>query len=197
MVPQRQRRRPAQERNRTLAKRGFAGVAAVVGLLVGVTSLVDWVSGKLDSPDPPPPQEIDARISSVELRTVREPYGDYLQMINESFPGLTEAELKEQGLVFAARVRLEGGQGKRFMLRLSLFDAKTQQRLRDPAYTLIAADFEPASQNHATSWPSWFPYPWQGGTYFLRATLLNAEKQPVDERDSQPFKITRIPPIPR
>jgi hypothetical protein len=184
-------------RNRTLAKRGFAAVAAVVGLLVGLTSLVDWVAGKLDSPDPRPPPEIDARIRSVDLRTVREPYGAYLRMINESFPGLTEADRKEQGLVFAARVRLKGGEGKRFMLRLSLFNAKTRQRLRDPAYTLIAADFVPANQNHATNWPSWFPYPWRTGRYFLRATLLNAEKQPVDERDSAAFRVTRIPPVPQ
>jgi hypothetical protein len=168
----------------------------VVGLLVGMTSLVDWVGGKVDSPDAPPPKEIDARIGSVALRTVREPYRDYLRTTNQTYPGLTEADLKELGLVFGTSVRLIGSKGKRFMLQLSLLDAKTRERLRDPTYTVIAADYVPANQNHAHTWSSWFPYPSRKGRFLVRATLLDARERPVEERDSEPFRVDDIPPVP-
>jgi hypothetical protein len=170
----------------------------VVGLLVGLTSLVDWVDGKVDSPDPRPPKEIDARIGWVALGTVREPQVAYLRATNQKkAPWMTEADLKELGLVFRTSVRLMGSQGKRFMLRLSLVDASTREHLREPGYSQIVADYEPANQNHAHTWSSWFPYPPRVGRYLARATLLDAKKQPVEERDSDPFRIDEIPPIPQ
>jgi hypothetical protein len=170
----------------------------VVGLLVGLTSLVDWVGGKVDSPDPRPPKEIDARIGPVALRTMREAHGDYLRATNQQKPAwMTEADLRELGLVFGTSVRLIGSQGKRFTLRFSLMDAKTREHLKEPGYSQIVADYAPANQNHAHSWSSWFLYPPHEGRYFLRATLLDAKNQPVEERDSDPFRIDHIPPIPQ
>lgn len=191
---QRRRRNRQQVRKRIAA--ALAALGTVVGFLVAATSLFDWFEGKLDNPEPRPPAEIDARVSSVALSNMREPYEDYLESSGQSAAGLSAPERKEQGLVFLARVRLKGSEGSRYALRLALFNAKTGEQLPDPIYSQIVADFKTAARNHARSWPIWFPYPLHRGTYFSRATLLDAKRQPVDEEDSKSFRVTRIPALP-
>lgn len=168
-----------------------AGLAALVGFLVGVTTLVDFAGG-LDADEPPPPA-IDARVSEVSLTTVREPYEHYLRATNESLGGLTKAEREEKGLVFAARVRFKGGEGDRYLLRMSVFNSRTGRPL--PAYAFDAAEFTPGAQSHGREWPVWLPYPPRPGSFFVRATILDANDQPVDEQDSKPFRVKRVPPL--
>jgi hypothetical protein len=179
--------------NRKIIKRGFAGLTAAIALLVGITSLFDFVERKVDSPEPPPPSEIDARVSAVRLTTVREPYGRYLRDTNQSFPGVTRDDRREPGLVFAARVRFKGSQGEKFLLRTTVFNATTQRRV--PGYTFEQANFTPSGPSHGREWPFWIPYPPRPGAYFLRATLVDPKKQPVGEQDSKPFRIKRVPLI--
>jgi hypothetical protein len=165
------------------------GLAAVVGFLVGVTTLVDF-AGRLDS-DEPPPAAIDARVSDVDLLTTREPYEDYLRSTNESLAGLSEAERKEQGLVFATRVRFTGGAGEPHLLRMTVFNSRTGRPVR--GYTFPVAEFTPQAQSHGREWPAWLPYPLRPGTYFVRATILDPQKKPVDQQDSDPFPVERVP----
>jgi hypothetical protein len=185
----------AHRDKRRRISQGFAVVAAIVGLLVGITSLTDWFERKLDRPQPRPPTEIDTRVHAVELRSAYTPYDEYLSETNQSVRGLTEAERKEQGLVFDVRVRFKGGLGERFSLRSSLYDATDGRRLSDPIYNQTAVDFVPAGQNHARTWPIWVPYPPRTGRFFLRATLTDRKEQPVDEQKSRTFRVTRVPPL--
>jgi hypothetical protein len=173
--------------------RGFAGLAALVGFLVGVTSLVDFADQRLDTEEPPPP-EIDARVSGVSLTTVREPYEHYLRATNQSLARLPKADRREKGLVFAARVRFKGGEGDPYVLRMSVFDSRTSRPL--PDYVFDVAEFTPGAQDHGREWPVWLPYPPRPGTFFVRATILDAKEQPVDERDSKRFRVRRVPAIP-
>lgn len=175
---------------------GLAALGTVLGLLVAGTSLYDWLEDRLDAREAAPPPKIDARISSTGLTKMREPQEDYLRSVGGSTKGLTKAELQEQGLVFTTRVHLKGSQGQRYSLRLSLFNVKTRRQLQDPIYTQTVVDYTTAAQDHARSWPSWFPYPLRLGTYFARATLLDAKQQPVDEQDSKALPVTYIPPLP-
>ena len=168
-----------------------AGLAALVGFLVGVATLVDF-AGRLDSEDPPP-AAIDARVSGVDLTTTRQPYEDYLRATNASLAGLPEADRKEKGLVFAARVRFTGGQGDRYLLRMAVFNSRTGRPL--PAYTFKVAEFTPQAQSHGREWPVWLPYPPRRGTFFVRATILDQQKKPVDEQDSERFRVKRVPPL--
>jgi hypothetical protein len=171
----------------------FAAVAAVVGLLVGLTSLVDWLGRQFDDPKPPPPSEIDARVGDVSLRSSAEPLETYLRSIGESLRGLTRAELREEGFVFAVRVRLTGAVGEKFPLTWSLHEAGTGSRLRGWAYNQPAqVTFVPRGREHARTWPIWVPSPGRRGSYFLRATLKDEKGLPVDERDSPDFEVTRI-----
>jgi hypothetical protein len=163
-------------------------VAAVVGVLVGLTSLTDWFEGKLDEPEPRPPAKIDARIDDVSLTGTRESLESYLRSTGQSLRGLTERELGEPGLLFAVRVSLTGSVGERFPLRWSLRQAETGEALPAPTYDQIGVVFTPRGREHSRRWPIWVPYPPRAGSYFLRVTLTDRKRQPVDERDSRRFR---------
>jgi hypothetical protein len=173
----------------------LATVAAAVGLLVGITSLTDWLGRTLHDPEPPPPPQIDARIRSVETRGTRETLEDYLRETGQSLRGVPALDRRELGLSFAVRVRLRGAIGKEFPLRWSLYDADRGRRLKHAIYNQEAAVFTPASRDHARTWPVWVPYPLREGRFFLRATLTDAEGRPVDERDSASVQVARVPQL--
>lgn len=182
-----------QSKSRRRVVSGFGALAAVVAFLVGVTSLTDWFERKLDDPAPRPPARIDARILDVSLRSTRAPLDGYLRSIGESLGGLTPRELAEQGLVFAVRVRFTGSVGERFPVRWSLNSAASGLPLRDPLYSQPDLTFVPRGREHSRTWPIWVPYPPRRGRYFLRVTLTDQKHQPVDERDSPRFAVSRIP----
>src|SRR3954470_19042582 len=75
-----------------LASKIVGGLAAVIGLLLGITSLIDWLSDKVGQSSPPPPASIDARIDALRLASVRQPLADYLQASGQSTAGLTPFE---------------------------------------------------------------------------------------------------------
>jgi hypothetical protein len=170
-----------------------AAATATVGLLVGITTLIDWV-GSVDS-EPPPPTEIEARVSSVELQSRNEPLDRYLRDTAQSAAGLTSEELAEEGLVFAIRVRFKGGTKAKFPTSWSLYDARRRSPLRDPLYTQPVGTFTPRGPNHARTWLQWVPYPPEPGRYFLRVTVKDDKRRPVDTQDSPSVPIDRIPTV--
>jgi hypothetical protein len=189
----------ASERTRTgthsrRAARWFGGVAAGIAFLVGLTNLIDWISETLDDPAPRPPPAIDARLVSLSLRDRATSLDEYLRSTAQSTKGLTNAELRELGYVFSLRVRLKGGTEREFPLLWTLHRARNGERLRGPLYNQPASvTFVPRAQDHARTWPIWIPYPPRPGSYFVRATLTDAARQPVDERDSERFTVPGVP----
>jgi hypothetical protein len=176
--------------------RWVAGAAAVVGLLVGVATLSDWLGETFNDPDPPPPRQIDARLGSFRVRgpvVPRIPLEDYLIETKQSRKRYTPLELREVGMTFTVRVRIKGAVGETFPLILSIHDASTGRRLRRDIYTNDLADFTPSSPNQANTAALWMPYPPRPGTYFARATLTDPKGRVGDERDSDPFEVTKIP----
>jgi hypothetical protein len=179
---------PARTDTRSRIAKGFGALAAVVGVLVGLTTVTDWFERKLDEPEPRPPAKIDARIDDVSLTGTRESLESYLRSTGQSLRGLTERELGEPGLLFAVRVSLTGSVGERFPLRWSLRQAETGEALPAPTYDQIGVVFTPRGREHSRRWPIWVPYPPRAGSYFLRVTLTDRKRQPVDERDSRRFR---------
>lgn len=190
-MAERNRDRPLITRKKIAG--AFGALGAVIAFLVGVTSLTDWFERKLDDPEPRPPAEIDARIGYVRLQGTREPLERYLRSIGESLSGLTKRELSEPGLLFAMRVRLTGSVGERFPVRWSLHRARTGEPLPGGTYNQPDVTFVPSGREHARTWPLWVPYPPRKGSYFLRVTLTDRKRQPVDERDSPAFTVTKVP----
>jgi hypothetical protein len=182
--------RPA-DRLRKRGARVFASITALVGVLVGVTTLVDWLQKEVDDPPPRPPAAVDARVSALTLRDTRLPLAEYLSSTGQSTKGLTRSEANEPGYVFSVRVRLKGGIEHDFPLLWTLHRAKTGERLKGALYNQPASvTFTPLARDHARTWPIWVPYPPDSGAYFLRVTLTDEKRQPVDERQSTPFEVT-------
>lgn len=170
-----------------------AALGAVVGLLVGVTTLVDWLGETLGDPPKPAPTRIDHRIDAVKLSAGRELLGSYLESTGQSLRGLSASERRELGYVFLVHVRLRGGVGERFPLRWAVYEAKPPQRLRGALYNQIGVTFVPRVGDHAREWRLWVPSPPRPGAYFLRATLIDQRRRPVDEQDSPTFAVDDVP----
>ena len=168
----------------------MGGLAAVIGLLLGITSLVDWLSGKLSQPHRPLPAEIDTRIDGLKLAAVRQPLADYLQTSGQSTAGLTPPERREQGLVFDVRIRLKGSVHQKFRLRWMIYDRRSGRRLMGPTYNQTAAIVTPKAQEHATTWPIWVTYPPRRGRYRLTVVLTNNRGRPpavgTDQNEARP-----------
>jgi hypothetical protein len=144
--------------------------------------------------DPVPPAEIDARVLRVALRSAHVSLVDYLKETNQPTTGLSKFDGAEKGYVFTVRVRLQGHQGELLPLRWTVVDTKTLEHLSGPTYNQTAVKFKPQGQDHARTWPIWVPAPDRRGTFFLRTTLVDEKRQPLDEADSQPFTLRRAPP---
>jgi hypothetical protein len=182
--------KPSPPRNRRRLIAAFAGAGSVLAVLASVTSLFDWVGGKVD---PPPPAEIDANIVGVTLRSASQELGDYLLETHQSTAGLSRFELAEPGYSFGVRVRLKGNKGVRLPLRWAVVRAKTGVPLRDPLYQQEGVVFKPRGPDQARTWPLWVPYPERKGTYRLRTTLVDPKGEPQDEAMSEPFTLKRAP----
>jgi hypothetical protein len=156
-------------------------VLATVGLL-GVFVLL-WLTLK---PSEGPPTKVDARIEKVTSRNVAEPLRDYLVLTRQSNRGYSPVQLRQPGYVFNVSVRILGQRGKKHPVRWSLY-RRPEQRIPGPAYNRSAGDMTPESEDHASTWPVWVPYPQRRGTYFVRFTLDDQRNRPVSEKDSPAF----------
>lgn len=173
----------------------------VIGLLTGGTEFFDWVSGKVNPPDPPPPAVVDARITELSLRSTRDRLADYLAEIrpqrattqgdcvarNPAGAPLDPRQAAERGFVFLARVEITGNLGRCFPLRWTVIDTRTDTRIDDDLYSQVSVWLSPRGILQGRTWPIWVPYPPRAGTYRLRATLAEEDGQPLDELTSEPF----------
>ena len=160
---------------------------AVAMAILLVFSLLLWQSRE---PQGAPPAKVDARIERVTSRNVAEPLADYLDETRQSKRRYTPDQLRQPGYVFNVSVRIIGQGGKKFPVRWSLY-RRPEARVAGPSYNRIAGDMTPESNDHASTWPVWVPYPPRRGTYFVRFTLDDKRNRPVSEQDSQAF---RYPP---
>jgi hypothetical protein len=165
-------------------------VGAVVGLLVGITTLTDWFVSKTS--DPPPPQ-IDSQLLWAEAQNERLPLVDYLRENGMSTRGLTPRELREVGLIFAVRVRLRGTVGTPIPLQWRMFTAGGRGLPKVP-YSRIAGSFTPRANDHARTVAVWVPFPPRAGRYVVRFSLLDKKGQPLDLTEA-PFAVSHIPAL--
>lgn len=181
---------PSERRRQSLFPRiekTAAFAAALIGALAGAVAVVDWADGL--GGEPPP--QIDAHIVRVTSRDVAEPLRLYLSETSQSLHGYSKPQLEQRGSTFNVSVRIIGQRGKKFPVRWTLYRRDPETRIEGRAYNQIAGDMRPASNDHASTWPVWVPYPPRAGTYFVRFTLEDQRRRPVSEKDSQPF---RYPP---
>jgi hypothetical protein len=181
---------PTDKRRRLRTSALVGAAAAVVGLLVGLTTLFDWFESKTTEPLPP---VIDARLVAARLSGPRTTLRQHLADINQPATPYTRRELREIGLVFDVRVHLRGHQGDKMGLRWRMF-ARSGRRLPAHTYSQTAGWFVPSNQNHAATTPFWTPFPDAPGRYVVRFTLLDTDGRPLDVRNV-PFDVRDVPEL--
>jgi hypothetical protein len=164
--------------------KGIAAGGVVVGAVVGLLSLVDWFDQRLDDP---PPVAINARIDDVRQRSARKPFVDYLKQTKQSLAGLTAEQLRQRGYVFDVELQIVGEVGQKFPLRWSVYQARSEERLRGEIYNQFAGNVRPKGPSHTATWPVWIPYPRDPGTYFVEFTLEDEDHRPVYQEKSRRF----------
>jgi hypothetical protein len=172
-------------------KRIGATTAAVLAGLASLTSVIAWLQSQVKSKPVPP---ISSAITAARLSSEHEPLGDYWRSIHKPMSMLTKEEQAEEGLLFAVKVKLRGAPGSARLLYWSMHKA-SGARLKGPAYNPKgpAAKFTPESRAHAGGGPVWTPYPPRRGSYYVRFTLFDANRKPVDERKTPVFHLSSVP----
>jgi hypothetical protein len=158
---------------------------AVVGVLTQATSFIDWVGDKLRGP---PAEIVAPRILSVERQSPLS-LRDYLNDVGKPLTAYARDELDQTGVVFALTLHIQGEQGSRFGLRWFIVDIDRGDRLRGPSFNQQPAIFEPRNQNQTRTYPVWIPTPPQAGEYEVTFSLVNAKRQPVAQKLSDPFRV--------
>lgn len=172
-----------------------AAIAAIIAVAASLTSIIDWVDERVGPEPVATPPTIDARVSSVALRSRRQPLGDYLREIGEPTEGLTRNQLREPGLTFRTRLSAKGAVGTRLLLVWTLYDLDREARVPGGDYRQVAADFRTRAPTERRTWPIWVPYPPRPGRYRLDVAFQDAKRQPVDERSSPAFLIGTVPRV--
>ena len=170
-----------------------AAIAGIVAVAASLTAIIDWVDQRIGPEPVVTPRAIDARVSSVSLRSPRQPLGDYLREIGEPVAGYTRNQLRERGLTFRTRLSAKGAVGTRLLLVWRLYDVDRETPVPGDDYRQVAADFKTEAATQRRTWPIWVPYPPAPGRYRLDVTFQDAKRQPVDERSSPAFTIGKVP----
>lgn len=185
---------PPSARRRPSAGQALASVGAVIGVLAGLTGLIDWFEGRAEEPPPPspPPSVIDARIERAVLDSRSESLGAFLADVGQPTTGLSRRERREEGLLFSVRVRLRGNRGQPLPLLWRMYDDETGRRVAGARYAQEAASFTPGNEDHSATVPIWAPHPPDPGTYYVRFLLVDTKRRPIGDRRTRPFTLTGV-----
>lgn len=66
--------------------------------------------------------------------------------------------------------------------------------LDDPVYSQDAGEFTPKAEDHSRTVELWIPYPPEPGKHFVRFSLLDERRQPLDVKKA-PFVAPPIPAV--
>ena len=168
----------------------ITAIGGILGIIVALITVFGFVEERVSDPAAP---VLGSQIESAGLEPTRQTLGDYLVEQKLSTRGLTREELDEEGLIFLARIRLQGSLGEKMYLRWRLYTSEGKP-VRGEPYDQLLGEYTPENQNHFRRAAFWLPYPPRPGTYFARFTLLDDDRTPIDDLSTKPFQIRRIPP---
>jgi hypothetical protein len=171
----------------TSVQRIAAALGTVLGVLVAVTTLTDWV---INRGSDEPRASIDARLLEVRRQSVAQTLAEYVRETRpKSVPRYTAEQLREVGYIFDVRLSIEGRVKQRLPLRWAMHDAATGRPLPEKrVYSQVAATFVPEATKHTRTWPVWVPFPPERGRYFVRFVLVGIDGRPEDDRESAAFR---------
>jgi hypothetical protein len=160
----------------------IGGLATVVGLVIGVMTLIDLIFDD----DPP---TLNGEIQAVSERydvSLRE----YIELVPEASGNFTEAQLAVLGTLVSVRVRLQGYKDREIPLRWTTYDAATGQPIGGERFTDRTGQvFKPRADDRLGTARIWAPNPDKPGVYFIHVELYDDTEQLLDERDTKDFEV--------
>jgi hypothetical protein len=157
------RRRSRGPKLALLGKRAFQGVAAAVGLAIGVTQLVDWLERRGDR-EPP----LAARLEQFTMRE-DEALREFLRSTRVSAQTYAGEDRDQRGTGMSARLRARGPEPTSIDVRWTLIDAATGQPVQGARWSRIFASVylvDPLDERvHC-----WVPPPPRRGRFFVLLT---------------------------
>jgi hypothetical protein len=164
-------RRP---RLRVKASAAITALAAVIGLLVGLTTLFDWIESKMSGPSPAI-QLVDAR--RVDRYMTQ---GEFRERAGKPTARLSDAELSRPGLIFATDIVLRRHEGDTVVLQWRVFAREDpDQPVKRGTWGTVSADDDDVVRTARC----WVPYPEDAGVYVLRMLLVDSDRRVVDSTD--------------
>ena len=128
-----------------LAKRGFQGLVALVGLLIALTQLVDWLERRGEP-------ELSAEFIAVTRDHLRE-------VGRRPEPDVTEAELDRRGLSMRMRIRARADPQRRLPVRWTVYDAATGRPHPGDQWSQIFAALQARRDERDSTVPCFIPLP--------------------------------------
>lgn len=176
---------PREERTWTISSRRlkqvFGGVAAAVGLLVGVAALVDWIGGRIDDPGG------SASFTAAELQLPNDRLRDFVIHTNQPLSNYSPEELREVGMRFRVGVQIQGMKGQELLLAWRMHTAEGRPLSNDAFDQDQSYAIEAKNDNQSRTFPVWVPTPFRSGDYIIRFTLIDSDGEPVAESQAVPF----------
>jgi hypothetical protein len=161
-----------------LAKRGFQGLVAVVGLLIALTQLVDWLESR---GKPVLSAEFAAlQLSEIQLRR------EFLSQANRvPEPDETETELDQRGLGMEMRIRSRADPERTLLVRWAVYDAATGRPIPGPRWRRIVARLRARQDEQESTVPCFIPLP-EVAHFFVLLTVETVEGRVVTDTRTEP-----------
>jgi hypothetical protein len=146
-----------------LVKRGFQGLVAVVGLLIALTQLVDWLERR---GAPTLNAEFSAlRLYDTQLRR------EFIRDLNRP-PEPDEIDLLDQrGVGMKMRIRARADPERRLPVRWTVYDAATGRPVPGAQWSQIVAYLRARREETETTVPCFVPLPDQIDVFFVVLTV--------------------------
>jgi hypothetical protein len=146
-----------------LAKRGFQGLVAVVGLLIALTQLVDWLERR-GAP------ELSAEFAALEV-VENQLRRDFLRDVGRRPEPDETDELDQRGLGMKMRIRARADPERTLPVRWTVYDAATGRPIPGAEWSRIVARLRARRDERESTVPCFVPLPRKIDVFFVVLTV--------------------------
>jgi hypothetical protein len=162
--PRRRAGKPARSSS-YLAKRGFQGTVAVVGLLIALTQLVDWLERRGD-----PSPTLSAEFTAITLQQ-NQLLREFIRAQHRPPEPDERDALDQRGVAMRMRIRVQADPERTLLVRWTVYDPATNRPLPGPQWTEVVARVLARSDERERDVPCWIALPAKLERFYVRLTV--------------------------
>jgi hypothetical protein len=157
-----------------LVKRGFQGLVAIVGLLIALTQLVDWLERR-GAPD------LSAEFTALQLYETQL-RREFIRELNRPPEPDEIDELDQLGVGMRMRIRARADPERRLPVRWTVYDAATGRPVPGARWSQIVAYLRARREERETTVPCFIPLPRKVDVFFVVLSVETEDGRVVAER---------------